>query len=127
MVKKTEMIELLMDQRMVKFKEKRINRIKTSCVSFEHSSKVERTDSLQREIYTLRATAHSQFYRLRHEPEAKRCRSYQTAMISLADVFYGEIRRELHKLYPIIVNIDDQEDREAAEKIMSGIMEMTEI
>ena len=127
MGKKTEMVELLQDLSMIKFQQKRVDRHPAACVTFEQDSKIEVMGSREREIYTIHATAHSCFYRLPHESETQRCASYRVALAGLVNVFYGEIRREVHKLIPLFAGMDNYDDRKTAEQILQRIEDMTSV
>lgn len=127
MAEKTELIELLLDQRMVKFHSRRIERHPASCLNIQHESVIDPHQGREREVYTVSAILHSRFYRLPNEPEAARNQRYHRALHALADVMYGEIRRELSKLWPLTVEIDYLEQREAMETIMNRLDNMMRV
>lgn len=123
---KTRLLENL-TQTPVEFCGRRRNTHRVPPLAVTETSKIVTDRANKREVYRLRADFGALFTRLPHQPEAERLLAYRELLASVADGVYGEVRSEVRKLLPMLVEIDNFELRTEIEEVVINVLAMTQV
>ena len=122
---KTKLIQELL-QAPVRTGKKRAVRSKVIPVDIQDESIIAARGYGEAEEYRFSAKFSASFVRHPQEHEMAKSRHYHNLLRSVTEGVYGEVRAEIHRLLPRLIEIQDYELMREFEDAFSDILEMTQ-